>query len=154
MRRINPLDTLRILDGHYIRQVHRNGLPVASHQHTLQLLVLFGIDLLVRHVWRNVDEIPGPGFRNELEVLTPPQPRLALDNVDDTLEVTVVVGSRFGVGVDLDRAGPQMLRAHAGHVDGRSTVHSRCARSVGVQAVCRNDANTGLAPAIWGGVVL
>lgn len=39
MRRINPMHRLRLLDGLNIRQVHSNGLAIASHEHALELLV-------------------------------------------------------------------------------------------------------------------
>lgn len=62
MRRIHPSDTLRLLDGLHIGQIDRDGLPIAPHEHTLQLLVLARIDLLVRHPGGNVDEVAGLGF--------------------------------------------------------------------------------------------
>lgn len=49
MRRIDPMHRLRLLDRLNIRQIYSNCLAIASHEHTLQLLVRRSIDLLMRH---------------------------------------------------------------------------------------------------------
>ncbi|KAK5561408.1 hypothetical protein LTR46_000213 [Exophiala xenobiotica] len=148
MSRINPFHALRVFDRHYIRQIHRNRLAVTPHEHTLQLLVLQGVDLLVRHVGRHVDEVARPGFGGELEGCAPSHARPAFDDVDDALEVAVVVGAGFGVGVDLDGARPESLCADAGHVHGRGAAHAGCLRGVGVQVVGRDDADAAGAPGV------
>lgn len=145
---VDPLDAFRVFDRHDIGQIHCNRLAVTPHQHTLQLLVLHGIDLLVRHVRRDVDKVARPGFGRELESLAPSHARLALDHVDDALEVAVVVGTRFGVGVDLDGAGPEFLRPDSSHVHRGRPVHARRLCRVGVEVVAWNDPDAAFAPGV------
>ena len=52
-----------------------------------------------------------------------------------------MVGAGLGVGVDGDRAGPQLLGADTGEIDGRGAVHARRLGSVGVERACRDDAD-------------
>ena len=54
--RIDPVDGLRFLHRLNI-QVHYHRLIVATHQHTLQRLVCRRIDLLMRDIRRDEDEI-------------------------------------------------------------------------------------------------
>src|SRR5271170_4546995 len=67
MRRIHPPDTLWLLDGLHIGQIDCDGLPIAPHEHTLQLLILARIDLLVRHPGGNVDEVARLSFSDKLQ---------------------------------------------------------------------------------------
>ncbi len=45
----------------------------------------------------------------------------------------------LGVGVDLDRPGPDLLRADAGEIDRRGAVHARGLRGVRVELVAGDD---------------
>lgn len=47
MRRVYPLDRLRLLNRLQVREINSNRLAVASHQDTFQLFVGQGIDFLV-----------------------------------------------------------------------------------------------------------
>src|SRR5579862_8843696 len=59
----------------------------------------------------------------------------------------------FGVGVDVDRAGPDLLRADAGEIDRRGAVHARRLRRVGVELVARDHLDAVLLP-VDRGIVL
>ena len=83
MRGIHPPDALWLFDHLQIRQVDGNGLAVAPHQHTLELLVFPRVDLLVRHVRRHEYEIARPGLGHELKLLAPAQPGTPFEDVDD-----------------------------------------------------------------------
>ncbi len=95
--------------------------------------VVRGVDLLVRHVGRHIDEVAGAGLGDELQLVAPAHAGAALHDVDHALEVAVVMGAGLGVGVDGDRAGPQLLGADAGEIDGRGAVHARRLGGVGVE---------------------
>jgi hypothetical protein len=127
-------------------QVDRGGLTVAAHQHTLQHFRGAGVDLLVRHIGRHVDEIARAGFGGELQALAPAHAGTALDHVDHALQGPMVVGTGFGVGVDVHRAGPELLRAHPRKVDGSLAVHARRLSGVGVQLIARHHAHTIVLP--------
>lgn len=148
MRRINPFDPLRVLDRHDIRQINSNGLSITTHQHTLQLLVFLRIDLLVRHVRRDVDEIPGSSLGGKLEFVSPAHTSPALNDVNHTFQMPVVVGPRFRVRVDFHRPCPQLLGADTGGIDGGSTVHAGRLGSVAVQAVAGDHAYAALSPGV------
>lgn len=148
MSRIDPLDTFGILDGDEVGEVDSDGFAVTAHEDTFQGLILERIDLLVWDVGRHVDEIAGTSLGGELEAVTPSHAGLALDHVDDALEVAVVMGAGFGIGVDGDSACPQRLRSDTGAVDSRRTIHPRRLSCVAVQVVTRNDPHPARAPGV------
>src|SRR3984957_6198444 len=57
---IDPQHRLRLLHRLDV-EIDRDRLAVAAHQHAFQDLVAAGVDLLMRHVGRNEDEIAGTG---------------------------------------------------------------------------------------------
>ncbi len=52
-------------------QVHYNRLTVTSNKYAFQHIVLAGVDFLVRHKGRHINEIARPGFRREFKPLAP-----------------------------------------------------------------------------------
>jgi hypothetical protein len=146
MRRIYPPDILRLLYGLDIWQIHSDRLAITPHQHTFQLLVLARVDLLMRHPRRHVDEIARAGLSHKLKTLAPAHPRLALEDVDDALEVAVVVRASLGVGMDRDGAGPELLSSDTRKVDGGCARHAGCLGGVGVEAVGGDDGDAGVFP--------
>src|SRR4051812_25142471 len=71
---IDPQHGLGLLDRLDV-EVDRDRLAVAAHQHAFQHLVRAGVDLLMRHVGRDENEIAGAGLRGELQALAPAHPR-------------------------------------------------------------------------------
>ncbi len=51
----------------------------------------------------------------------------------------MMVGAGLGVGVDLDRAGPDLLRADPGEIDRRGAVHARRLGGVAIELIARDD---------------
>jgi uncharacterized protein YjbJ (UPF0337 family) len=150
---IYPQHGFRFLDRLDV-EIDGNRLPIAAHQHALEHFVTAGVDLLVRHVGRDENEIAGIGFRGELQMLSPTHPRLSLHDVDDAFEVTMMM--RAGLGVRLDRhgAGPQFLRANAGEVDGSLSIHPRSRGHIRVKLIAWNDANAIVLPAFRVAVIM
>lgn len=75
----------------------------------------------------------------------------ALDDVDDGLEVAVVVGARLGVGMDVHRPGPDLLRPHACEVHRRGAVHARRRVRIRIERAARDHAHAFVLPAVaWG----
>ena len=68
----------------------------------------------------------------------------------DAFQRPVVVGARLGVGMDRDRARPQLLRAHPGKIDRGFAVHTRRGRHVAIELIGRDDARTLGLPVGWG----
>lgn len=122
MRRIYPLHSCRFLNWLQIRQVHSHSFAVTPHQHTFQLLICAGVDLLMWYIGRNttidqsvfpfgekggrkgniLDKIPRPSLSSELQFLSPSHTGFAFQHIDYRFQVSVVVSSCFCVGVDVD----------------------------------------------------
>ena len=129
---VHPVHRLRFLHHRNV-EIHHHRLLAAAAEHAGQRLGVGGIDLLVRHEGRHVDEIAGPGFGDELERVAPAHARLAAHHVDHALDRAVMMRAGLGLGVDHDRAGPQLLRAAPRMGDGRRAVHALRLRGVGVE---------------------
>ena len=145
MRRVDPEHLLGLFRRLYI-EVHRHRLAVGAHQHAFQHLVAAGVDLLVRHVGRDVDEVARTRFGDELKVLAPAHPRASFQDVDDAFEVTMVVSAGLGIGMDRHGARPDLLRADAGEVDGRLAIHAGRLRRVRVERPGRDDPDAPVLP--------
>jgi hypothetical protein len=150
-----PVD--RVDPGHVFRLLHRldvevdhHRLVVAAHQHALQGLVGRGVDLLVRHVRRHIDEVAGPGLGGEFQLLAPAHPGAAADHIDHALQRSVVMRAGLGAGVDVHRAGPQLLRPDPGEVDRRRAVHAERLGRVGVERAAGDDPDAGMLPVVGG----
>ena len=58
---------------------------------------------------------PGSGFGGEFELVAPLHARLAADDVDDALDRPVMVRAGLGLGMDHDRARPELLARRRAH---------------------------------------
>ena len=97
---------------------------------------------------------PGAGLGDEFEMLAPAHARLAAHHVDHAFERAVMMRAGLGVGVDVDGAGPDLLRADAGGIDGGLAVHARRLRRVGIERVARDDAHAVVLPFRRGRVIV
>src|SRR5260370_28616402 len=64
-------------------KVDHNWVLAASHHDGLARFVGQSVDLLVRHVWRNIDEVAGAGFATEFKMISPPHARSAVNDAED-----------------------------------------------------------------------
>jgi hypothetical protein len=78
---------------------------------------------------------PGARLGQELEPLPPTHPRPAADDVDDTLQRTVVMCTALGIRVDDDCPCPQLHGAGPSGGDRRGAVHPRRLRRVHIELV-------------------
>src|SRR5580700_2882367 len=95
---------------------HHRVLTAAYHDRFTRL-VGESVDLLVRHVGRNVDEVARSGLAAEFQAFSPPHAGPAANYVEDGFQLAVVMGSSLGVGLHQHRTGPQFGRAGAGVSD-------------------------------------
>ena len=105
MRRVYPQNRI----GFFHRldvDVDSHRLPVAATQHAFQQLGGAGIDFLVRHIRRHVDEIARPRLGDKFKPVAPPHAGTTLDDINYALQMPVVVRARTRVGVNSDRASP------------------------------------------------
>src|SRR5580700_1343361 len=94
----------------------------------------------MRDVGRDVDEVSGAGFIDELQIVSPAKAGAAANYVDHGLEFSVMMRAGLGVGVNYDRSGPELLRADFGVRDGFGAGHARSLRRVGVEFAAADDA--------------
>jgi len=145
MRVVDPPDLFGRLDGRNVEVDDDRFLP-ASHEDAFERLIGAGVDLLVRNVRRDVDEVAGSGFSGELEMIAPTQTRFAFDDVDDAFKLAVMMSPGLGVGMDGDRARPE-LRGPSSRVSDRSSaIHSGRLRRVSVEVVCMNNPHAVMLP--------
>ena len=113
--RVHPVDGLGLLHRLDV-QVDHDGFVVAAHQNAFQRFVGAGIDLLVRHVRRHEDEVTGFGLGDVFQPLAPAHPGLAAHHINHAFQRAMVMRAGFRVGVDVDRASPDFLRADPGRL--------------------------------------
>src|SRR5207248_9547978 len=68
-------------------------------------------------------------------MLAPAHPRPPLQDINDAFERAMVMRARLGIGMDMDRAGPDLLRPDPGEIDRGGAVHARTLRRVGVELI-------------------
>ncbi len=100
-----------------------------------------GVDFLMRHKWRHMDEITGPGFGHEFQIVSPAHARLAAHHVDDALDRAMMMGTGLGLCMDHHRPGPQFFGAAARMGDGGRPIHAGRLRGIGVELRRFDDAD-------------
>jgi len=145
-RRLCFSDGVGPLDDRYVK-IHHDRILAAANQHAGQFLTRRGIDLLVRDVRRDEDEVAGPCLGGELERLAPAHPGPAAHDVDDALEVAVVMGPRLGVRLDGDRAGPELGGAGGRLRDRGGPTHPGRLRRVRVEVAAGDHPDPVVLPA-------
>src|SRR5271163_5064742 len=107
----------------------------------------------MRYIGRDVDEIARAGLGDEFEPLAPTHPRLALHDIDDALEMSMMMRAGLGVGVDRHRARPELLGAHAREIYRRLAVHAGRLRRVAVERIAGDHAHAVVLPGGRVGIV-
>jgi hypothetical protein len=79
-------------------EIYHYGVLTASNHHSFARFVGESVYLLVRHEWRNIDEVTRPGFTAEFEVVSPAHASPAANDVEDGFELAVVMRPDFALG--------------------------------------------------------
>ena len=145
--------------GHLLRRFYGRDIQVDDHrilptadQDATERLVPAGIDLLMGHKRRHVDEIAGSCLRHELQAITPPHPRSPADDVDHALEIAMVMGAGFRVGMNRDRASPQLAGPRGRVGESRRSRHAGRLGSIQIQRRTGDDADTVVTPVLVGDI--
>jgi len=138
---VDPSDELRRFHALDL-EVEYEALLAATRQHALQLQVGARIDLLMRNVGRHVDEITGSGLGLEFQTLAPAQSRDSVENVNHGLQVAVVMRAGFRLGVDCERAGPELRRSRVPRRHRREAMQSRRLGDIGIELSGADDPYT------------
>lgn len=146
MCRIDPPNFFRLLNRVNIRQIDCNRLSVTPDEHTFQRIIRTRIDLLMRHVWRDVDKVTRSSLSHKLESISPPHAGFSFQYVDDALEMAVMMCSGLRVRVDCHCPRPQFLRAHSSEVDCGGSRHPGGLCGIGVEGVARDHADAIMLP--------
>src|SRR5271156_3363539 len=94
----------------------------------------------MRNVGRDVDEISGAGFINELKIVSPAKASAAADDVNHGFELSVMMRAGLGIGMNYDGSRPEFLCADAGAGNGFGAGHAGGLRRVGVEFAAADDA--------------
>src|SRR5205814_2338747 len=119
--RVQPAHLFRLFDRLDV-EVDDDCLVITAHQHAFQRLIARSVDLLMRHIGRHENEIARSGLGDIFEMVAPAHPRPAPDDINDAFEGAVVVCAGFRIGVDMNGAGPDLLRPDTSKIDGGGAV--------------------------------
>src|SRR5437867_5309852 len=144
---VNPIDLFRRLSGFEI-QIDDDRLLTAPDHHAAENLSRARIDLLMGNERGNVNEIARASLGDKLQVLTPSNAPPAANHIENAFQFSMVVSTRFGSGLDGDRAHPQLVRACPGMGDRGGSGHAGRLSRIEVELRPGNDRDAMFAP-IW-----
>ncbi len=128
-------------------EVYNDGILPAADNYGLARLVVPGVDLLMRHVRWDIDEVAGAGFRAEFKMIAPAHAGAALHDVEDGFKFAMMVRPGFGIGLHDDCTGPKPGGSSACVGDGGSARHARSLRRVvGVEFTSSYDFDSVILP--------
>src|SRR5262249_62246347 len=93
-----------------------------------------GVYLLMRNKRRDEDEISRTCLSHILELFAPAHPGTPFYNIDHAFQLAVMMGSRFGVWMNIDGACPNLAGARARIVDRGGSDHTGSLRRIGIKA--------------------
>src|SRR6516164_3938965 len=107
-RRMNIVNPINLLGrfGWCDLQVNHDRFLAATHNHTAQLFVAAGVDLLVRHKGRYVYKIARTCVGEILKALAPAHARSPADHINHTFQLPMVMSTGLGIRMNADRARP------------------------------------------------
>lgn len=117
-RHVRPSRTcrLRTLDI----EINDDRILAAADNYSFAGLVRPRVDLLMRYVRRNIDEISSTRFVAELEMIAPAHASASSYNIEYGFEFAVMVRTGFRAGLDNDGTGPKLSGARPRVSDRRS----------------------------------
>lgn len=127
-------------------QIDDHRLLVAPDQNAFQCFSFERVDLLMRHVRRNIDKIADTGFRREFERLAPAHSGTAFYNVDYAFHMPVMMRAGLRIRMNRNGSGPYLLRTDAGKIYGGGAIHPRCLGGVTVECAGGYDPDAILTP--------
>src|SRR5262249_53669651 len=82
-------------------KVDHDRLVVAAHHPAFERLARTGVNFLMRHKGRHINEIAGSSLGGEFEPLAPAHARLAAHYVDDAFQLTVMMRAGLRVRTNI-----------------------------------------------------
>src|SRR5438874_1982899 len=142
---IDPIDCFWRFNGGNV-QIYHDRLLTAADQHADEFLILAGVDFLMRDKRRHIDKISRPGLGNVLQMIAPTHTGTSMHHINHTLQIPMVVGTSFGMGMDSDGAGPELAGPRAGMGNGGSTGHACRLGGVQIERTALHHPHTVLTP--------
>ena len=130
-------------------QIDNNRILSVSHNYSFANLIWTCIDLLVRHVRWNVNKVPGPGFLGKFQLVAPAHSNSALDDVENSLQFSMVMRPGLGIGLNQHSTGPQSVCSSSRMGDGGSARHARCLWRIQIKLIRMNDFDSRFAQSIY-----
>src|SRR5262245_16318193 len=146
---VDPANELRHLDGLDV-EIDDESLLAVAREHAVQLEIGTRIDFLVRYPGRDVDEVTRRRLGDELEVLSPTQPRDSVHDVDDAIGIAVVMRDGSGLRIDRHGPGPELRCTRPLGRHRRTPVHAGRLCGIAVELIRSNDPHTVRPPAARG----
>ena len=87
-------------------KIHDDRLLAIPYDYGFARLIRISIDLLVRHIWGNVNKISGSGFVTKFQSVAPAHPHSSVHHVQDGFQFSMVVRSRLRIRLDDHGPGP------------------------------------------------
>jgi two-component system sensor histidine kinase HydH len=122
-------------------EIHYHRFLSAPDHHRFYWFIGARIHLLMRYPGWDEYKIARSGFFRKLQMVAPPESRPSLNDVEHSLEVTMMVRGRAGGGLHDHCPGPEFFGPGACLSDCRGSRHARRLRGVGVQFARANDSN-------------
>jgi hypothetical protein len=145
MQIVHPTDVFRRLNGGDIK-IDDDWFLAASNQDALKRLLGAGVDLLVRNVGRDIDEVACACLGGELEMIAPSHASPALDYVDHAFKLAVMMCAGFRIGMNAYGAGPELRRTGPRACDRSGSIHAWSLWRVRIKLAGANYANSVMSP--------
>ena len=132
--------------GAFHVQIDDDRILTAAHHDSLAGLVLPRVDLLMRNVRRDVNEIAGAGLVGKFEMIAPAHAGPPFDDVEDGFELAVVVRPGFRVGLHHYRSCPEFAGSGSRMRDGGGTAHAGSLWRIRIELSGAHDLNAMIPP--------
>ncbi len=129
-------------------EIDNDRILTAAHDYRLACLVLTCIDLLMRHVWGNVDEIARTCFIAELQLVAPAHPGPAPHDVEHGFQFAMVMRSRPCTWFHNNRTSPKLARPCARVCNSCGPSHARSLRRIPIEFTRAHDLDAVILP-VW-----
>jgi len=144
---IDPINFLRILDRIDVSDVDHHSLVIRANKDAFEFVIGIGVYLLMRHVGRHEDEVPGIGLGREFQPVAPSHTCLAAKHKDHAFQRAMMMYTCLCIGCDRNRAGPDFLCADASMIDRNFAEHPRRLRRIRIELIALNDPHAVVLPA-------
>src|SRR6266853_3915698 len=81
-------------------KIHDDRLLATPHDYGFASVIWISINLLMRHIWGNINKISGSGFVAEFQSIAPAHSHSSFHHIQDGFQFSVVMWSGVRIGLD------------------------------------------------------